>query len=239
MSIEPRHRKIFVYQPVQVWLVTAVALVVLASAGYMLFQRGVRHAGLELDRLDQQRIELERHLKEELSANAELRQQLAILERSSEIDQRASLDVRDEFSALQDKVQTLRKELAFYRGIVSPSDNKAGLKIQRFDLRPGVLAGRYTYKLTLTQVKRNDRFVQGVIEMDVEGLQDGESKVLSFTGLRVDNGDVLKFKFRYFQDFEGEIQLPTSFDAQRVTIRVGTTGKDRLPELEKTFDWPA
>jgi hypothetical protein len=240
VSIEPRsNHRIFVYQPAQVWLATAVALVVLVSAGYALFQRGVRHAGLELDRLAQQGGTLQRQLDEERSANAGLRQQLAILERSSEIDRRAALEVRNEFAALQEKVQSLRKDLAFYRGIVSPADNKAGLNIQRFELQPGSLAGRYNYKLMLTQVKRNDRYVQGVIEIDVEGLQDGSSKVLSFAGLRVDKGDALTFKFRYFQDFEGQIELPPKFEPQRLRIRVKTTGKNQPPDMEKTMEWPA
>ncbi len=239
MSIEPRNRRILVYQPLQVWLGTAVAAVLLVSAGYVLFQRGVRHSGLELDRLAQQRVELQQHLEKARSVNAGLRQQLAVLERSSEIDRRASLEVRDEFAALQDKVQAVRKELAFYRGIVSPADSQAGLNIQRFDLRRGALPGRYTYRLMLTQVKRNDRYVRGDIQIDVEGRQSAHSKVLSFAGLRVDKGNPLTFKFRYFQDFEGEIELPPKFEPRRVTIRVKTSGKGQPPDVEKTMEWPA
>jgi hypothetical protein len=239
VSTESRHRRILVYQPAQVWLVAIVVVVMVVGAGYGLFQRGMRQAGLELDRLDGQRVALERQLEEARTANAELRQRLAILERSSEIDRRASLEVRDEFAALQSKVQALRKDLAFYRGIVSPADNKAGLNIQRFDLQPGSLPGRYSYKLMLTQVKRNDHYVRGVIEIDAEGVQDGDSKVLSFADLRVDKGEALKFKFRYFQDFEGEIEFPPKFEPQRLTIRVKTTGKDRPPDVEKTMEWPA
>ena len=239
MSIEPRNRKILVYQPVQAWAAAGVALVLLIGAGYLLFHRGMHYGGLELDRLDKRRGELERQLEQARSANAGLQQQLAILERSSEIDRRATLEVRNEFAALQEKVQALRKELAFYRGIVSPSDNKAGLNIQRFDLQPGSLAGRYVYRLMLTQLKRNDRYVRGIIEITVEGMQDGDSKVLSFAGLRVDKGDATKFKFRYFQEFEGEIELPPEFRPQRVTIRAKTTGKDQPPGVEKTMEWPA
>jgi hypothetical protein len=239
VSTEPSsNRKILVYQPAQVWLAAVVTVVLLVSAGFVLFQRGVRHAGLELERLRQQRIDIQQQLDEERSANAGLRQRLAILERSSEIDRRASLEVRDDFAGLQEKVQALRKELAFYRGIVSPAGNKAGVNIQRFDLQPGSTAGRYNYKLMLTQVKRNDRYVRGVIDIDVEGLQDGSGKLFSFANLRVDKGDALAFKFRYFQDFEGQIQLPPNFEPQRLRIRVKTSGKDQPPDVEKTMEWP-
>jgi Sec-independent protein translocase protein TatA len=239
VSTEPRNRrKILFYRPAQVWLVAAVVLVLLVGAGYQLFEQGMRHAGVALDRFTRQQAGLQQQLQEERSLTADLRQQLAIQQRSSEIDRRASLEVRDEFSTLQAELQKLRKELAFYRGIVSPADNTAGVRIQSFDLQPQTTAGRYVYKLMLTQVKRNDRYVNGVIEIEVEGLQDGKRKVWPFADLRVDKGKELAFRFRYFQHFEGEIELPSNVKPQRVTIRVKTTGTNQPPDVEKTMDWP-
>lgn len=236
--MESANRKIIVYQPAYLWIGGAVVLALLVGAGYLLFQRGMHYAGTKLDSLERQGTDLERKLEEARATNAELRQQLAILERSSEIDRRASLEVRNEFAELQAKMQKLRKDLAFYRGIVSPADNKTGLDIQHFELQPIAQSGHYQFKLMVTQVKRNERFVRGVIEIDVEGMEDGKSKVLSFTRLRVDGGKALKFKFRYFQDFEGEIKLPPKFSPQRLTIRVKPSGKRQPPGVEKTMEWP-
>lgn len=239
MSTEPRnHRKILFYQPAQVWLIAAAVLVLLGGAGYLLFEQGMRHAGVVLDRFTRQQAGLQQQLQEERSLTADLRQKLAIQQRSSEIDRRASQEVRNEFATLQAELQKLRKDLAFYRGIVSPADNTAGVRIQSFELQPQTTDGRYFYKLMLTQVKRNDRYVNGVIEIDVEGLQDGERKVWSFADLRADRGKELAFRFRYFQHFEGEIELPPKARPQRVTIRAKTTGKNQPPDVEKTMDWP-
>ena len=53
---------------------------------------------------------------------------------------------------MQDELLELRKELDFYRGIVSPGDREPGLRIQRFQLEPDTETGRVFYSLTLTQV---------------------------------------------------------------------------------------
>jgi hypothetical protein len=236
--MESANRKILVYRPAYVWIVAGVAVVVLMTTGYLLFRYGAGYGGGEFDRFSSQQDGLQRQLAEARKQNAELRQQLAILERSSEIDRRASLEVRDDIARLQDKMQALRKELAFYRGIVSPGDNRAGLTIQRFDLKRGAATGRYTFNLMLTQVKGNDKYAQGVVEIELEGLQDGDSRVLTFQHLKIGDGKAMKFKFRYFQDFEGEFEIPEGFEPQRLTIRAKTSGKGQPPDVEKTMDWP-
>lgn len=236
--MESANRKILVYRPAYVWITAGVAAVVLVTAGYLLFRYGAGYGGGEFDRFSTQQERLQRQLAEARKQNAELRQQLAILERSSEIDRRASLEVRNDIARLQDKMQALRKELAFYRGIVSPGDSRAGLTIQRFDLKRGAATGRYTFNLMLTQVKGNDKYAQGVVEIAVEGLQDGDSRELTFRHLKAGDGKAMKFRFRYFQDFEGEFEIPEGFEPQRLTIRAKTSGKGQPPDVEKTMDWP-
>lgn len=238
--MEPGNRKILVYQPVYLWMTVAALLLLATTGGYLLFRLGANYAGGALDSCSSRLDVLQRQLADAGTDNAELRQQLAIVQRSSEIDRRATLEVRNDFARLQDKMQALRKELAFYRGIVSPADGKApGLSIQRFDLKRTATSGRYSYNLMLTQVKANDRYAQGVVEIDVDGLQDGDSKVLSFDSLRLGDRKAMKFKFRYFQDFEGEIELPAGFTPRQLVIRARTQGKGQPPDVEKTMDWPA
>jgi len=232
------NRKILVYQPVHLWLGGLVLVVLLAGAGLWLFQRGVHYAGIELGRLEQRTTGLERKLQAMHAANAGLRQQLAILQRSSEIDRRASSEVRKDLVVRQDEMQQLRNELTFYRGIVSPAGNRSGLTIQRFDLQPLSIPGRYRFNLMLTQVRHNDHYARGHIDIRVAGVEAGKSKELSFSRLRVNKGKALTFKFRYFQDFAGEIALPPTFTPQHLTIRVKPSGKKPPVGVEKTMDWP-
>jgi len=235
--MEPGNRKILVYQPAYIWLVSAIAVVILIGAGYLLYQRGIHYAGTEWAVLERKGEELSMQLQEARERNAELSQQIAILQRSSEIDRLASLEVRNEFAALQDQMLALNEELQFYRGIVSPKDGKTGLQIQRFDIQAGFARGVFSYQLMLTQVQRNERYVSGVIEIEVEGMEDGRKRVLPLSVLASDKKG-LKFKFRYFQEFGGELRMPDGFIPERVTVKVLPGGKGKPPGVDKTMEWP-
>jgi len=232
------NRKILVYQPVYVWLGIAVSMALLVVAVTVLFERGKFYAASGLEKLARQRSELEERVAQLQKVNLSLREKAAVSQRSSEIDRRASLEVRREFASLQDELLELRKELDFYRGIVSPGDAKPGLRIQRFQLEPGTESGGVFYRLTLTQVKRNERYVRGVIEMEVEGLEDGKPRVLLFKKLAEGNSKALNYKFRYFQDFEGEIWIPPQFKPKKVRVLLKPQGKGQPPGIEELMDWP-
>lgn len=236
--MESGNRKILVYQPAYVWLAAAIAFVILVSTGYLLFQQGIHHAETEWMTLEQQRRVLTDQLRESRQKNSELGQQIAILQRSSEIDRLASLEVRNEFAVLQDRMLALTEELEFYRGIVSPRDGKAGLRIQRFDIKAGASSGVFKYRLMLTQVQRNERFVRGVIEIEVVGVEDGRKRILPLSVLATDQKG-LKFKFRYFQEFDGELKIPEGFLPETVTVKVLPSGKGKPAGVDKTMEWPA
>jgi hypothetical protein len=236
--MEPGNRKILVYQPAYIWLGAAIAVVILISAAYLLFQKGVHYAGTEWLALEQQGEALGRQLREAREQNVELSQQLAILERSSEIDRLASLEVRNEFAALQDQMLELSRELEFYRSIVSPKDGRTGLQIQHFAVKAGSSGGVFGYQLMLIQVQRNERYVRGVIEIEVEGVEDGKKRVLSLSALGSEKKN-LKFKFRYFQEFGGELVIPDGFLPESVTVKVRPSGKGKPPGVDKTMEWPA
>jgi hypothetical protein len=237
--MQTANRKILVYQPVYVWLGIAVSMALLVAAAVVLFERGKSHAASGLEKLARQRSELEQRVAEVQKANLSLREQAAVSQRSSEIDRRASLEVRREFASLQDELLELRQELDFYRGIVSPGDATPGLRIQRFQLEPTTESGRIFYTLTLIQVKRNERYVRGVIEIEVEGQEDGNPKVLLFKKLAEGNSKALNYRFRYFQNFEGEIWIPPQFKPNKVRILLKPQGKGQLPGIEEVMDWPA
>ena len=132
----------------------------------------------------------------------------------------------------------LRKELEFYRGIVSPGEVKHGLRVQQFNLEPGQEPGSFAFNLTLTQVKRNDRYVTGAIEISVQGVEDGEDKVLPFEQLLVGDQKDLKYRFRYFQHFEGMIRIPADFQPRQISIRLSPRGKGQPPGIEEVVEWP-
>ena len=74
---------------------------------------------------------------------------------------------------------------------------------------------------------------------EVEGVEDGVTKLLPFAALVAGDSKALRFRFRYFQRFAGRIQLPGQFQPRRVTIRLSPRGKGQPPGVEQTLEWPA
>jgi len=220
------------------WLVLGVLGVLAVLGTSAAFNFGKQFAGDELVRLESARDRLETQIEEQEKDIRELRERAAMLEKSSEIDRLATLEVRNSYAALQNELLELRGELEFYRGIVSPGGTKAGLHIQRFELVRGREVGHFDYNLTLTQVKRNDRYARGSVKIDVEGLQDGKPVTLSLSALVAKDAATLRYKFRYFQHFSGELVLPGNFEPKRVTVRLLPRGKGQPSGVETTRDWP-
>jgi len=237
--MESGGRRILVYSNSQLWAVAAVVVLVLLLSAWWLFDLGKRRGVMELADLRQQRTQLEAALQQAVQETRKLQARIAVLERSSQIDRQASLGVRGELAKAQDELAQLRKELDFYRGIVSPGEMKPGLRIQRFQVEPAGCAGCWFYSLTLTQVKRNDRYVRGVVELRLEGIENDQPKSLSLAELAGDKDKVLKYGFRYFQHFEGELHLPAGFRPQRVRIRLVPKGRGQPAGIEENLRWPA
>lgn len=166
--------------------------------------------------------------------NMQLREQNAILARGSKIDREAYKQLEGTVNGLQGEIMELKRELDFYRGIISPSDASRGLEIQRFELRPHG-EGLYQYSLVLTQVLDNSNVAQGSIEIRVDGTESGESKEYVLAQLGDGNGE-LAFHYRYFQSFEGELRLPNGFVPKQVNLDIKPRGKTYKP-FSQSFDW--
>jgi hypothetical protein len=215
-----------------------IAVVALALfAGWWLYDLGKVRGVIELKSLRTQYSVQEKWNKKLAKDNKVLREQLAILERSSQIDRQAAKDVKGDLDRLESELQAAREEIEFYRGIVAPGDVQSGLRIHRFSLENGSGAGEYHYDLVLTQLKRNDRYVTGVVDWKVAGLMFGEPGELSLAGITNPAVKQLKFRFRYFQELAGSITLPEGFAPEKVILEVKPEGKGKLPAVKQTFDW--
>lgn len=167
-----------------------------------------------------------------------LREQVAILERSAQIDRQAALDVKADLGLLEEELQAAREEVEFYRGIVAPGDVQPGLRIHRFTLEEGTAPGEYHYGLVLTQLKRNDRYMTGVVDWKISGAMLGEQGELALAGVTNPPVKQLKFRFRYFQELAGKVTLPEGFEAEQVILSITPGDKDRSSSIKQAFDWP-
>lgn len=218
----------------QVALFSGAVVVVLASVGGAYYV-GSHDTGF--DRLSSGGAEDElRGMVVDLRAENEgLRDQVALLQRSTQVDQQAYSAVGSDLKGLQDEITELREEVTFYRGIVSPAESAAGLRIERIRLEPAGPPQTFNYRLILTQVVKNAGTAQGVLELAIEGRLGGKNKRLSWNEVSVTKERAIDFKFRYFEQFEGQLVLPAGFTPRSVVVAANPVKAKRI---ERTFDWP-
>jgi hypothetical protein len=210
----------------------------LIAAGWWLYDLGKLHGADELRSLRTRHGVLEKRLGKVVRDDKAMREKVAILQRSSQIDRQAALGVKADLATLEEELQAAREEIEFYRGIVSPGDVKPGLRVHRFQLVDGLAAGEYRYDLVLTQLKHNDRHVSGVAEWKIVGTLNGEPAELGLADVTQPAVQQLKFKFRYFQDLAGTLHLPDGFEAKKVILSIKPDGKGKPPPVEQEYDWP-
>ena len=208
-------------------------------AGWWLYDFGKVRGVLELKSLRTQYSVVEKLNKKQSRDNKVLRERVAVLERSSQIDQQAAQDVKADLGQLEMELQAAREEVEFYRGIVAPGDVQPGLRIHRFNLKRGTASGKYHYELVLTQLKHNDKYVTGVVDWKIAGLLLGEPGEVALAGVTSPPVKQLKFRFRYFQELAGTITLPDGFEAEEVTLNIKPGGKGKKEPVTAVFDWPA
>lgn len=166
-----------------------------------------------------------------------LREQNAVLERSAQIERQAYKQLEGAVTGLQDEILELKEELAFYRGIISPKDASKGLRMQDFEISPGLQARQYHFKVVLTQVLNNGRLARGTLGFEVTGLLGGEAK--TFTLEQMSEGTSTKgpsFSFKYFQILEGDFMLPEGFEPIKVDLTV-TPRTSAHKKQTQVFDW--
>ena len=219
-------------------VVVVAAMVFVLYAGWWLYDLGKVHGVHELESLRTHNTVTEKLRKKLSKDNKALRERVAILERSSQIDQQAAQDIKADLGQLEVELQAAREEVEFYRGIVAPGDVQPGLRIHRFNLRRGTLPGKYHYELVLTQLKHNDKYVTGTIDWKIAGLLLGEPGEVALAGVTSPPVERLKFRFRYFQELAGTIILPVGFEAEAVTLTIKPGGKGKSEPVKGVYDWP-
>ncbi len=217
-------------------LYAAVAAALLAAlAGWAGFALGQRSAGQgaagEAERLavvadHDQRLELE---------NKQLHARVAELEMARRLDRDAYGQVETTLGDLQSQLARQSDDLAFYRSIVSPADGIQGLRIQRFEVLPGVAPREVQIKLTLVQAMRHESIVAGLAQITLLGAKDDVPVRYSVGELLGKPRAELPFSFRYFQTIEQTVVLPEGFVPFETEVRVRSS-KLRAPVLQ-TFAW--
>lgn len=209
---------------------------VLVSA-YLVFELGRIKAGYDIVEAANDRQAYEDIIDDLEDEVAGLKQEVALLETHRDIDREAYERVESSLSALQAKIVEQRDALAFYRGIVSPADGKPGLRVHGLTLTRGDEEREFNVRLVLVQSMQHDRKVSGDVRMSVQGSQDGEEKSYELAELLPDDADSdWPYSFRYFQNFNRQLLLPSGFTPRLIRVEVRSRTRS-IADIEASFDW--
>lgn len=225
------------HSPWKFWLKWLFLLGLLSGIGWLMFSVGQKTAGQVNITLQQEQTRLQEKLYQIGRENTELRENHAVLERASQVDKESYNAISEDLKNLQNELLELKQEVAFYRGIVAPTEAASGLHITDLTFDPLGGGNGFHFKLVLTQVLKNEYIVRGRVRIFIDGLQAGRQKQLSLS--EVSGGklqDDLSMHFKYFQNIEGDIVLPDGFVPSSVVVDLIPTGKGRT-RIKKNFEW--
>ena len=217
-----------------------VALAVfIAVLCYLVFEFGRIQANYNIIDAAKERKAYELRIAELNTQIDSLKEQVAKLQTDREIDHESYKEVEASLTSLQSKIQEQNDAIAFYRGIVSPEDGTAGLRVQDMKLTRGNRERAFNVQLVLVQSLQHDRKVSGDVSLSVEGELNGATTTYDYAQLLPETGDdSWPFSFRYFQDFNREIVLPDGFTPESITIQVHSKTRS-IKSIEKSYSWAA
>jgi len=226
------------HQPVKTWFIFIAYGAIAFGIGWFLYSFGLVQAGYSNVDLGKEIAQLAEHRDELKADKKKLLVQIAMLERSRQVESGAYAEVDSRLQDLQQEILELKQEVAFYRGIVSSRESAGGLNVQSFKIENTQQENVYQFKLVLTQVMKNQRIIRGKIKLAFEGVNDGKLQKIS---IRQASGGAklnLGLKFKYFQTIAGNIVFPDGFLPTRVFLEVLPVGK-KLTKIKKIYDWTA
>ena len=212
------------------FIVSSVAIAVVG------FIAGESRLMVQYDDVTEERDVLLQELQQLSENDVRYRQEIANLERGRAIDNQANQSVKSTIKGLEQEVSQLKADISFYKNILAPADNTKGLQVQKLEILSTSDSNRYAYKVVLTQVANNKRYVEGVVAVNFIGSKGGQKEILPLRDISDVKELGIKFKFRYFQDIAGELILPDDFTPEKVQIVAQARGKKNT-RVEQTFDW--
>lgn len=181
-------------------------------------------------RLENQLIELRQQADALLA-------QVAISDSTSMMDQRANEEVQGTINSLRQQVMQLEQDVSFYRQVMSPETAEAGFVITEMTLTSAEQVNAYRYKAVFRQTGAGESLLEGTVQIDVIGTRNGETVAIPLQELMAEPGNFEgKLGFRYFQNLEGEIQIPADFTPGQIEIRAESK-KPRTAKVERNFSW--
>tara|TARA_R110002110_G_C13470397_1_gene720528 strand:- start:5777 stop:6523 length:747 start_codon:yes stop_codon:yes gene_type:complete len=215
-------------------LTVLLVMSLILAAGFYLGQTAA-HSGMGIDPQDYRRMQVELP-----TLQAKLDESLAALDVEQtrrEVD-RASLEMlRSDIASRRDHIAALEEELAFYRGLMTPSASSEVLTVRTPELVALGLQGHFAYQILVQQEARKHPLLKGELRAEVVGTLRDLEVSYPLSELSEQLADVsVPLRFRYFQAIEGELVLPEGFTPQYISVVARATAP-RKTKVSKQFPW--
>ena len=163
-----------------------------------------------------------------------LEQQVATLSRSDQISRDANRDLQSTLADRDEEIASLRADVAFYERFVGATAQRHGLAVHDLKLQAQD-AQVWKFTATLTQNLNRGAVSSGRLTVAVEGSVGGRMQKADWATLRqqADAGG-LPYSFKYFQQVEGDLLLPSGMKPVRVVVRLQPAGG---AAVEQSFTW--
>ena len=225
------------YSPWRRVIFAVILLFLLALLLYFFYEWGRYDGGYDRLAVAQQRVEREVTVARLEKSNRELRTRLAELDTVRVGRSREQAEVARTIGELQAQVARQAQELAFYQGILEQNSTPPlGVKIQQPHISQGESVGTFRIRMALVRAGKPDDVVNGVIRLSVDGESNGTPTTLNMSELLAGGQRELPVTFRYFENLDQEIRLPSGFRPERLTVEVRSSRKGVTP-LTQTFLW--
>lgn len=225
------------HSPTRRLIFAGVILLIAALALYIVYEYGRFNAGYDRLAAAQHRTEFEVEIERLNKSNRELRTHLAELDTIRIGRAREQAEVTRTIGDLQAQVAKQTQELAFYRGIVAQGATAVGVKVQQVHITPGTKHQHFVMHISLMRSVRPDNVAVGSIAMSVDGTSsDGKPQTLDLQALTTAKQKDLPFNFRYFENLDQDVVLPTGFTAEKMAVEVRSNKKDVAP-ASQSFPW--
>ncbi|MCS3903466.1 cell division protein FtsB [Methylohalomonas lacus] len=231
-----RRHTIRPHQPLRYLLLVLIASALVGTGAWILAEYSHWQLIREQMAQNQDYKSLRQTNRELVEDNEALRRKLTMLQTGMTIDKHTTAELQDEVTRLQDRIFQLNRELEFYRGIVSSSEDVKGLAVQGLQLLSAGAPQQYHFRLVLTHVVKSDKVARGHAEVVIEGSQDGAQRTLRLQDVVHEQSLSLDYRFKHFKRFEGLVELPPAFKPRRVRVQLLPEGNSHA-KVEKVFDW--
>jgi hypothetical protein len=217
------------------WFAFAATVAAAALLAWLAYQQGRVSGGFDSTAVASERREARSRIELLERENSRLNAQVAELEMARQLDREAYGQIERTLAELQAQLSAQGGDLAFYRSIVSPADGIQGLRIHRFELRPGAAPREYKLALTLIQSMRHESLASGLVQISLAGLEANRPARHTVGELLGRPRAQLPFSFRYFQTIEQNVTLPAEFEPLEIDVEVRSS-KLKTP-VRETFPW--